>query len=173
MTDQTIVNTLVQKLAVASAQVGGKLKADKTNKEQNYAYISADKILSECGQALSNQGIAIIPSVVKQEITLFEYTDAYGKAKKRYDCVADMIFKVTDGVTEYNENWFGMGSDYSVPDSRFTRPSPAGINTFLPNCFVSVRATRTANMMNQRSPRPRMDRPNRSRRPSIPRPPKP
>jgi hypothetical protein len=44
---------LAQKLAAARAELGS-LKPDKTNKDQNYQYISADKILERGGDVLAN-----------------------------------------------------------------------------------------------------------------------
>lgn len=123
--------TLIAKIAKAALDVGGKLKADKTNKEQNYSYISADKILAICGQALSTQGIVIVPGMAKQDITLYEYTDSYGKAKKRYDATAHLTFAITDGVTTQEALWFGVGSDYTVPDKALYKAITSGHKYFL------------------------------------------
>jgi hypothetical protein len=126
---------LVQKLAKATADVGGKLKADKRNEEQKYNYVSADKILSACGQALAENGVMVIPSIVKQEITMLEYTNSYGKQGKRYDAVVDLLLKVTDGVTSFEEPWFGMGSDYSVPDKALYKAITSGHKYFISKLF--------------------------------------
>ena len=123
--------TLITKIAKAGQDVGGKLKADKTNKEQNYDYLSADKILSDCGQALFTQGVVIIPDILAQEITLHEYTDAYGKAKKRYDARVDFIFHIADETTSYDAKWYGVGSDYSVPDKSLYKAITSGHKYFL------------------------------------------
>lgn len=122
---------LISKIAKAALEVGGKLKADKTNKEQNYDYISADKILSDCGQALFTQGVVIIPDILAQEIVLHEYTDAYGKAKKRYDSRVDFIFHIADESTSYDAKWYGVGSDYSVPDKSLYKAITSGHKYFL------------------------------------------
>ena len=134
MTDQPKVN-LVQRLAKATAEVGGKLKADKRNAEQNYSYVSADKILSACGQALADNGIVVIPSIVKQEITLVEYTNSYNKALRRYDATIDLVLKVTDGETEFDEPWFGMGSDYQTPDKALYKAITSGHKYFMSKLF--------------------------------------
>jgi len=123
--------TLITKISKAALDVGGKLKADKTNKEQNYDYLSADKILSDCGQALFTQGVVIIPDILAQEITLHEYTDAYGKAKKRYDARVDFIFHIADETTSYDAKWYGVGSDYSVPDKSLYKAITSGHKYFL------------------------------------------
>jgi len=123
--------TLITKISKAALDVGGKLKADKTNKEQNYDYLSADKILSDCGQALFTQGVVIIPEILAQEITLHEYTDAYGKAKKRYDARVDFIFHIADETTSYDAKWYGVGSDYSVPDKSLYKAITSGHKYFL------------------------------------------
>ena len=76
------MNTLIAKLAAASTAVGA-LMPDKTNTAQNYSYISADKILQRAGDALSNQGIVILPRIVNESVTEISYTDGYGKAKTK------------------------------------------------------------------------------------------
>jgi hypothetical protein len=124
-------NTLISKIAKAALDVGGKLEADKTNKDQNYDYLSADKILGTCGQALFNQGVAVVPDIEAQETTLLEYTDQYGKAKKRYDNRTSFIFHVTDGTTTLDLHWWGVGSDYAVPDKALYKAITSGHKYFL------------------------------------------
>jgi hypothetical protein len=122
---------LIAKVAKAALDVGGKLSADKTNKDQNYDYISADKILSIAGQALFSQGVIIIPNIGQQDTVLFEYVDAYGKAKKRYDSTVTFQFTITDGVTDLRQNWYGVGSDYAVPDKALYKAITSGHKYFL------------------------------------------
>ncbi len=122
---------LVQRLAKATAEVGGKLKADKRNAEQGYNYVSADKILAACGQALADNGIAVIPSIVKQEIKIIDR----GNGKSRYDATVDLCLKVTDGATSFEEPWYGMGSDYSVPDKALYKAITSGHKYFLSKLF--------------------------------------
>jgi hypothetical protein len=123
--------TLAGKLAAASLDVGGKLNPDKRNKDQNYDYLSADKILSIGGQALAQQGVVIIPDIAAQEVTRLEYTDQYGKTKTRYDCRVDFLFHIHDGTTEFIQKWYGMGSDYSVPDKAMYKAITSGHKYFL------------------------------------------
>jgi len=123
--------TLIEKIAKAALEVGGRLSADKTNTEQRYDYISADKILSECGQALFGQGVVVMPEMAGQETTLYEYTDQYGKARKRYDSRVDFVFRVSDGETSIEHLWFGMGSDYVVPDKALYKAVTSGHKYFL------------------------------------------
>jgi hypothetical protein len=130
MTDNT-AKTLVQKLALASALVGGKLKADKKNMQDNYEYVSANKILSECGQALADNGISIIPSIKARDVQVFDR----GNGKYRYDATVDMAFKITDGVTSFEETWFGMGSDYTVPDKAMYKAITSGHKYFISKLF--------------------------------------
>lgn len=118
---------LINKLVKAALEVGGKLKADKTNKDQNYNYVSADKILSICGQALFSQGIAVLPEISTNTMT----TTDRGNGKARYDCIVDFIFKITDGETTLSEKWLGMGSDYMVPDKALYKAMTSGHKYFL------------------------------------------
>ena len=123
--------SLVQRLAKATAEVGGKLKADKRNSEQGYNYVSADKILAACGQALADNGIAVIPSIVKQQVNIIDR----GNGKSRYDATVDLVLKVTDGTTAFEEPWYGMGSDYSVPDKALYKAITSGHKYFLSKLF--------------------------------------
>lgn len=125
------MTALISKISAAAQDVGGRLSADRTNKEQSYDYISADKILSVCGQALSKQGVMVLPQIAEQDTHLFEYTDQYGKARKRYDSRVDYNFTVTDGETSMMLTWFGMGSDYTVPDKAMYKAITSGHKYFL------------------------------------------
>jgi len=126
-----MTTSLTVKIAKAALDVGGKLSADKTNQEQRYDYLSADKILSVCGQALFNQGVVIMPELAGQDTQLFEYTDQYGKARRRYDTRVDFNFRVTDGEVTEDFLWFGMGSDYTVPDKALYKAITSGHKYFL------------------------------------------
>lgn len=123
--------SLVQRLAKATAEVGGKLKADKRNGEQGYNYVSADKILSACGQALADNGVVVIPSIVHYDINIIDR----GNGKSRYDATVDLVLKVTDGATSFEEPWYGMGSDYSVPDKALYKAITSGHKYFLSKLF--------------------------------------
>jgi hypothetical protein len=126
------MSDLIAKLAKAAQDVGGKLSADKTNKEQNYEYLSADKILSISGQALAGQGIMIIPQLTGRHIDVLEYTDKYNNAKRRYDCQVDFVFTITDGGDkEILSPWVGMGSDYMTPDKAVYKAITSGHKYFL------------------------------------------
>ena len=122
---------LIAKITKAGVIVGGKLSADKTNNEQHYDYLSADKILSVCGQALFDQGVAVLPSIDAQETALYEYVDPYGKAKRRYDSRVSFSFIITDGSEDVRETWYGMGSDYTVPDKALYKAITSGHKYFL------------------------------------------
>jgi len=124
-------NGLIQKVVKAGLEVGGKLSADKKNKEQNYDYLSSDKILSICGQALFSQGVVVMPNIKAQEVTMYEYTDQYGKTKKRYDSRVDFAFVLSDGLSVQELNWYGMGSDYTVPDKALYKAITSGHKYFL------------------------------------------
>ena len=124
------MNTLATKLAAVTIEVGGKLTADKTNKEQNYEYLSSDKIISVCGQALATKGIVVIPEVTSQDILVYEY-DKFGKPMRRWDAKVEFAFTVTDGETELKQCWQGCGSDYTTPDKALYKAITSGHKYFL------------------------------------------
>lgn len=124
-------STLPARVAAASLDVGGKLSTDKRNLQQNYDYLSADKILSICGQALAQQGVIIFPDIANQELTALDYTDSYGKPKTRYDCKVEFVFHICDGEGEMIQKWYGMGSDYAAPDKALYKAITSGHKYFL------------------------------------------
>ena len=118
---------LTAKLAAAALKVGGKLKADKTNREQGYDYVSADAILSECGQALAEQGIVIFPEIVDSAVDVF----LTANNKTRYDARVNFIFEVADEAEARKYTWIGLGSDYTVPDKAHYKAITSGHRYFL------------------------------------------
>lgn len=124
---KAVSNSLAAKIAAAAVEVGGKLKADKRNTQQNYDYISADKILSVGGQALAVQGVTIIPQVTGREILLAETQ----KGGQRFDAVLTMVMLVTDGQSEILAPWVGCGSDYAVPDKAAYKAMTSGHKYFV------------------------------------------
>jgi len=124
------MNTLIAKLAAASTAVGA-LMPDKTNTAQNYSYISADKILQRAGDALSNQGIVILPRIVNESVTEISYTDGYGKAKTRYDAIVNFEMLIMDGESELMAFWAGRGSDFFVPDKAMYKAITSGHKYFI------------------------------------------
>lgn len=122
----TTRGSLAAKLSAAVADVGGKLKADKTNKQQGYDYISADKILATTGQALAIQGIAIVPQVTGAEVSAVDT----GNNKVRWDARVTMIELITDGESEIIVPWVGFGSDYAVPDKAIYKAITSGDKYF-------------------------------------------
>lgn len=123
-----MADKLAVKIAKAALDVGGKLSPDKRNKEQGYDYISADKILSMCGQALSSQGVAVIPTVTEKAVNIYEYANG---TKRRYDASVSITFYITDGETDTTALWFGAGSDYTVPDKALYKAITSGHKYFL------------------------------------------
>lgn len=122
-----MTNTIAAKIAKASADVGGKLKADKTNMQDKYDYISANKILSECGQALAAQGVTVIPSMTDAEVNIG--TTAGGK--NRYDARVTFAMTVTDGDSEMVFPWYGFGADYTTPDKAVYKAITSGHKYFV------------------------------------------
>lgn len=119
--------TLASKIAKASKQVGGALKADARNMEQKYNYISADKVLTVCGQALAEQGIALFPSVIAEVCDVTER----GNGKYRFDAAVTFHMHVADDDGEIVLPWVGRGSDYSVPDKALYKALTSGHKYFL------------------------------------------
>lgn len=122
--------TLIAKIAKASRTVGA-LATDKTNTQQNYNYISADKILERAGAALAEAGVVIIPAVVGDEIVRHEGTNQYGKAQIRYDAAVRFAMTISDGESQYEVPWCGRGSDYAVPDKALYKAITSGHKYFL------------------------------------------
>lgn len=122
MTEQL---NLVQRINMAATAVGA-LKPDKTNTFQNYQYISADKILERCGNALASAGVLILPSIVEKVVET--YTNGN---KARYDATVEFIFTVTDGVTELRSPWVGMGVATDSPDKALYKAITSGHRYFL------------------------------------------
>ena len=122
-----MANTLAAKIAKASADVGGRLKADKTNTQDRYNYISADKILAECGQALAAVGVSVIPAMTDADINIGETAGG----KRRFDARVTFVMTVTDGETESAQPWFGFGADYTTPDKAVYKAVTSGHKYFL------------------------------------------
>jgi len=49
----------------------------------------------------------------------------------RYDAMVEFDFSVTDGATTVQEHWYGMGSDYSVPDKALYKAITSGHKYYL------------------------------------------
>lgn len=125
-----MANTLISKIAQASIKVGA-LATDKTNEQQRYNYISADKVLDRAGNALASVGVAVIPAILEEQTAQFDYADNYGKTKSRYDAVVRFAMTVTDGEGQYEVPWVGRGSDYAVPDKALYKAITSGHKYFL------------------------------------------
>lgn len=123
-------STLIAKLAAASIKVGA-LATDKVNSQQNYSYISADKILDRAGEALAQQGIVIIPGIASESTVRYEGTDKYGKPQARYDALVSFNMLITDGDNTIEYPWVGRGNDYAVPDKALYKAITSGHKYFL------------------------------------------
>ena len=118
---------LASRIAKASAAVGGRLKADSRNNEQKYDYISADKILSVCGQALAEQEVTVIPAIAAEVVDVVDR----GNGKYRYDAAVTFHMIVADDEKEITAMWVGRGSDYTVPDKALYKAITSGHKYFL------------------------------------------
>lgn len=123
--------SLVAKIKAAALAIGGRMKGDKRNKDQQYDYISADKALSELGQALFDAGVVVIPTITASVVTTAEYADNYGKAKRRFDAEVTFIMLLTDGEGDLSLPWRGMGTDYASPDKALYKAITSGHKYFL------------------------------------------
>lgn len=126
--------TLSSKIAAASKDVGGKLSADKTNKDQGYDYLSADKILTVCGQALAGQGVALFPAIMEMSAETVTYLKTWkggSEEKTRYDARVQFLMKLSDGEDTQDLLWYGLGSDYAVPDKAVYKAITSGHKYFL------------------------------------------
>lgn len=119
------------KIAAVSQAVGS-LETDKTNQQQRYDYISADKILSVVGAKMAEVGLVIIPTIISQ--TVHETTSPSGK--KFFDAEISFVMVVADGGDVTHEAlWIGRGSDYSVPDKAVYKAITSGHKYFLMKLF--------------------------------------
>lgn len=122
---------LAQRIAKAASSVGGKLSADKRNKEQNYDYISSDKMLSVIGQAMAENGVVVFPSVIENQMIIGQTSGG----KSRYDVSVKFEMMVSDGVTTLTMPWLGVGNDYSAPDKATYKAITSGHKYFLAKLF--------------------------------------
>ena len=142
--------TLASGIAKASADVGGRLKADKTNTQDRYEYISANKILAECGQALAAQGVSLIPSITEADIVMG--TTAGGK--NRYDARVKFLMTLTDGTETTTLDWFGFGADYTTPDKAIYKAITSGHKYFLSKLLCIGEGNEDGEHESEPSPKP-------------------
>lgn len=121
--------TLATKIADASVAVGA-LATDKRNAQQGYDYISADKILERCGDALAHAGVILIPAITAADVLAVETRTSRGDAI-RYDADVSFAMTLSDGETTLEFPWRGRGSDYAVPDKALYKAITSGHKYFL------------------------------------------
>ena len=122
---------LAQRIAKASATVGGKLQTDKKNKQDNYDYISSDKILAVVGQAMADCGVVVFPAVTEHDLQLGQSSGG----KTRYDVRVKFDMTISDGVSTMTMPWFGVGADYAAPDKATYKAITSGHKYFLAKLF--------------------------------------
>jgi hypothetical protein len=120
------VNTLAAKIAKASHDVGA-LATDKHNKQGEYDYISADKILDRAGGALADNGLALIPSITGVD----SVQGQTGRGVSFYMATVRLEMHLTDGTSEAYYPWTGMGVDYSAPDKAMYKAITSGHKYFI------------------------------------------
>ena len=123
-------NSIAVKIAKASAAVGGSLKADARNADQNYNYISADKILTVAGQALADAGVAILPAITNANVETATYTNKYGE-KTRHDATVTFVMTIAADDGQIEMPWIGCGNDYIVPDKAIYKAITSGHKYFI------------------------------------------
>jgi len=117
---------MIKRLAKASQAVGGALATDKTNTYDKYDYISADKILTVCGQALADAGVMVVPSIVGQDAVEASYGN-----KTRWDASVSFVMIVTDGEGSLEMPWVGRGADARQPDKALYKAITSGHRYFI------------------------------------------
>lgn len=125
------IGKLYKRIAQVRKAVGS-LEPDKVNKEQNYKYISADKILERAGDAMAECGLVIVPAIVETEVITVER----GNGKVRLDARVNFCMTVADeDGNEVTQLWIGFGSDYAVPDKAIYKAITSGHKYFYMKLF--------------------------------------
>lgn len=122
-----MTNTLAARIAKASIDIGGSLKADKRHEQQKYDYISADKIIDRAGQVLAENGVVLIPAITSTTVDTYQT----GGGKSFYSVAVNFAMTLTDGETSLEYPWMGMGTDYSVVDKALYKAITSGHKYFL------------------------------------------
>lgn len=115
-------------LSAAILEVGGKLAPDKSNRQDGYEYVSADKMLTVCGQVLASHSINITPEITDHSIEIL--TSANGKHFYHAEVILRFTVRMPDG-TSTQHDWFGAGVDYRVPDKAYYKAITTGTRYFL------------------------------------------
>lgn len=111
----------------------GALEPDKHHDQQNYGYISADKILSRLGTAMVRHGVTIIPSVLSYSVEQVEYKT--GRNLFHANLRMRMTIADVDG-NEHAVSWSGAGVDYSSPDKAYYKAVTSGHKYFVMKLFM-------------------------------------
>ena len=123
-----MANTLAARIAKASDELGGALRADKQNTQGGgYWYISADKILDRAGGVLAKNGVALIPSLANYDVQTLQ--TAGGKSS--YAVTVNFAMTISDGETTLEFPWIGMGVDYGAVDKALYKAITSGHKYFL------------------------------------------
>lgn len=124
--------TTAQMVAKVMGAIGG-LVADKTNSFDNYAYISADNVLTRANAEMAKVGLAVVPSVVDDE-----YLDIGSNGKRLWFARAVMQMKLIGGSDESEQPlypWVGYGTDYKLPDKALYKAQTSGHKYFMMKLF--------------------------------------
>lgn len=121
-----MTNTLAKRITQASIDAGLFL-ADKRNTDQNYAYISADQVLTKAGDALARNGVMVLPQVVDIQMGIVERPNK----SPRLDAHVQFDMLITDDESELHARWDGFGSDYMTPDKAVYKAITSGHKYFL------------------------------------------
>jgi hypothetical protein len=123
---------LYARIAKVTALLAGKLRADKTHEQQRYSYLSADQILQEVGNAMADNGLAVVPGVTGSQSELLEPVNK----KPFYNSTVTFIMYVSDiDGNVFETPWVGMGADYTAPDKATYKAITSGHKYFLMKLF--------------------------------------
>lgn len=131
-----MTNKLAERIGAVVKDVGA-LAVDARNTQQNYDYISADKILAVVGAAMAKHGLAVVPSITSQRFTRNDYAKPNGQQGTLWLAEADMAMIITDIDGNAQEAlWAGAGVDYASPDKALYKAITSGHKYFLMKLFT-------------------------------------
>lgn len=123
---------LYARIAKVTALLAGKLRADKRHEQQNYNYLSANQILQEVGNAMADNGLAVVPGVTGSQAELLEPTNK----KPFFNATVTFVMYVSDvDGNVFETPWLGMGADYTAPDKATYKAITSGHKYFLMKLF--------------------------------------
>jgi len=123
---------LIKKIARAIIAVGAVSEDGKSSGagERSYSYITSKTVLAVAGKALADEGVVVVPEVIRSTVETLTVKTSRGEAT-RYDASLDFLMTVTDGEDVKTFGWTGMGVDYQSPDKAVYKAMTSGHKYFL------------------------------------------